>query len=136
MLRSQLVILRAELDAGHPGTGAYDANADIAKDQINAENRAVANDSLSGKEFKDAIDATEFDALTESQKQLAYTLFNSDSLDASVGSIDRQTAVTLFAGMTTTLAALSALQTKNISRAAELGLGTVATGDILAARAL
>ncbi len=136
MLRSQLVILRAELDAGHPGTGAYDANADIAKDQINAENRAVANDSLSGKEFKDAIDATEFDALTDPQKQLAYTLFNSDSLDASVGSIDRQTAVTLFAGMTTTLAALSALQTKNISRAAELGLGTVATGDILAARAL
>lgn len=136
MLRSQLVILRAELDAGHPGTGAYDANADIAKDQINAENRAVANDSLSGKEFKDAIDATEFDALTDPQKQLAYTLFNSDSLDASVGSIDRQTAVTLFAGMTTTLAAISALQTKNISRAAELGLGTVATGDILAARAL
>jgi hypothetical protein len=136
MLRSQLVILRAELDAGHPGTGAYDANNNIAADQINAENRAVANDSLSGRDFKAAIDATEFDGLTDAQKQLAFTMFNNDSLDASVGSVDRQTAVTLFAGMTNTLAALSTLQTKNISRAAELGLGTVLVGDVQAARAL
>lgn len=35
----QLVTLRAELDAGHPNTGAYDADPQIAANQLNETNR-------------------------------------------------------------------------------------------------
>jgi hypothetical protein len=35
------VALKAELDAGHPDTGAYDLDSDIAASQLNTENRVV-----------------------------------------------------------------------------------------------
>ena len=43
---------------------------------------------------------------------------------------------TIFAGQTSTLNAIAALQTKSITRAEELALGPVHAGDVAGARAL
>ena len=40
-----IAALAAELTAGHPGTGAYDADLSVAAGQLNAVNRTRNKDS-------------------------------------------------------------------------------------------
>lgn len=44
MAKQRHINLRAELDAGHPDTGAYNANDALAADEINDRNRPAAGD--------------------------------------------------------------------------------------------
>lgn len=93
-------------------------------------NRAV----MTGREFKDEWDTTEFSALTDAQKDLLYSMASRDDLDPF--GIDATVVQDIFPPAGATITALAAARVETISRATELGLGRVLPGDVQNARKL
>jgi hypothetical protein len=132
---ANLQALRAELDAGHPDTGAYNADAQLAADQINAVNRTVNVSSLSGDQLFSATDSTEFGALTDHKQNIWLAFCGRDSIDP-FGASNVALVNWIFGGGSATITALASLRTRSVSRADELGIGRVAAGTVEQARAL
>ena len=111
--------LRAEL-INDPLTRNYTAmtNQQVV-DSLNAVDRTRNRASMTGKEVKDRIDVTEWDARTDAQKQIILALCNRDDLDPF--GIDAQIFQDAMAGATNTLAALTSYRVEDISRAQEIG---------------
>lgn len=131
-----LQLLRAELDAGHPDTGPYSADNQIAADQLNAENRSLQLRVLSGDEIFAATDNTEFAGLTESKQQLWLSFCSRQTIDP-FGTANVAFVQWIFGGGSATVSALTGLRTKPISRAVELGIARkVRPGTVGQARAL
>ena len=57
--------LKAELDAGHPDTGAYSVDAATAAAELNAVDRTLPRSSMNGDEIFAATDNAEFVGLTD-----------------------------------------------------------------------
>ncbi len=129
------VALKAELDAGHPVTGAYSANHQTAANELNALNRSEAVDSVSGSQICNATDSTEFSSKTDGQKSRWLALCGVDTVDVSSG-VAKNLEADIFGPGTTTRSNLLSLKTKAISRAAELGLGVVNASNVEHARTL
>ena len=129
-------VLKAELDAGHPDTGAYDADSAIAAAQINEPNREVAK-LTTPLEASDATDADEFNALSDvdQQKWISVLAWDSINLNAGMGLATAQGIWSGAAG-TITRPALIATRTHLVGRSTELLLGKVRAGDVEYARAL
>lgn len=125
------IALKAELDAGHPDTGAYDADDSLAADQLNALNRTRNRTSMSGSEVLNAIDKTEYLDLSDAMKQLVWNVLHIGQLNP----FGVEAALMLEAfGSSTTITTLNALRVEAVSRAVELGLGVIAPGDVENAR--
>lgn len=131
----QLEDLRAELDAGHPGTGPYNVDDAIAAQEINVVNRTRNRAQMMGDEIFAATDGAQFDALTADQKQLWVSFCGRDIMDP-FGSANIAFVVGLFGPGTATPVALIAARQEAVSRAAEIGLGRVLTGTVTQARGL
>ena len=129
-----LVALRAELDAGHPDTGAYDANNGIAADQLNVVNRTKTRATVSGSEILNATDDAEYTALTLAEKDSWLSLCGIDSIDTSSG-IAKSLEADIFGPATATRSNLVSIKSPPASRADELGLGRVGEGHVEQARA-
>lgn len=131
------VALRAELDAGHPITGAYDVDDQLAADQINVLDIEV--DRLTTpEEAANATDADEFNALTDADKSLWVGVLAWSTINLNEG-IGLATAQGIWAGAagTITRPALIATSKHFVSRGTELGFGAnIIIGDIQNARAL
>ena len=127
-----IAALKAELTAGHPGTGAYDADAAIAAGELNAVNRTKIKSSLSGNDLFTATDATEFAALTDVKKQLWVSWCNSDRDPSDAANVAFVNFI--FEPASTTLSNLAAIRSEDVSRAVELGLGFVYPGHVENAR--
>ena len=129
-------ILASELLAGHPDTGAYDADSAIASQQINEPNREVER-LTTPIEASDATDADEFNALpdVDQQKWISVLAWGSINLNAGMGLATSQ-GIWAGAAGTITRPALIATRTHLVGRSAELLLGMVRAGDIEYARAL
>ena len=130
------IALKAELDAGHPDTGAYNVDAGLVGDksgQINVVNRTRQRDFVTGSEILNATDDAEFSALTDAQKDRWLSMCGIDQIDTSSG-IAKSLEAALFGGGTTTRANLIALKIEAVSRAVELSLGFVTAGDVEFAR--
>ena len=144
--------LKAELTAGHPDTGPYDADAATAANQLNAVNRTMlvaltmtelrewAASSARAFKLRHGIDDA---SLADQQRNLciiADKLLNTDdgTLDPDnpvhVGLINQLVAAGVLT--TTDRADLVKKATQNISRAEQLGLGFVREGTVLQARAI
>lgn len=133
--------LRSELDAGHPVTGAYDANDQIAADQLNAVNRQRNKASLTGDEIFTATSPAEYNALNSGQGNSAddqghWLAFCGRAEIDPFATANVQFVTDLFGSGSTTLANLNTLRREDVSRAVELGLGRVNAGDVGIARAL
>jgi|GEM_PF-3292999 hypothetical protein len=87
---------------------------------LNAEDRSQNRTSMTGREVKSHIDATEFAGKTNAQKQQVIELIKRNDLD--LFGLDEDILVDIFAGDSATATALSAARKESISRAAELGL--------------
>ena len=125
--------LAAELVAGHPVTGAYDADNQLAADQLNAVNRTRNRSVATGKEIKDKITTADWDSRTDAQKQTLLSLFARDDLDPF--GIDAHIFQEAMAGAVgTSVADLAAWRVEDVSRAVELGFGVVTAADVAAAR--
>ena len=131
----QLADLKAELVAGHPGTGPYNVDHALAADELNAVNRTRNRASMSGDEIFQATDGTQWDALTDAQKTQWLSLCGRDQLDPFAAA-NVKVVTSIFGGGTATVIALQAARVENISRAEELGLGRVLPGTVAQARAL
>lgn len=125
--------LAAELAGGHPVTGAYDADNQLAADQLNAVNRTRNRASATGKEIKEQIQTVDWDSRSDAQKQTLLALFSRDDLDPF--GIDAHIFTEAMAGATgTTVADLNAWRVEDVSRATELGFPFVTSADVYAAR--
>lgn len=131
-----LQLLRTELDAGHPVTGAYDADHEIAATQINAKNLTRPKPTVTGSEILNATDDAEFSGLTVARQSSWLALCAIEHINTSSGIAKALEAVFFAAGGVSTRANLIALRTESISRATELEFGNVSPGQIQLARSL
>lgn len=137
MTPEQYPDLQAELLAGHPVSGAYNADDQLAADQINALDVTRIRSNMTGAEILAATDSTEYAALTDAAKAqfLSFTSGN-ENIDPAAGGIAQEIIVDIFGGGSTTVTTLGLLRQESISRATELDFGFVIIGDIQNARAL
>lgn len=126
--------LKAELLAGHPDTGPYDADDAIAAGQLNVENRTRNRTSMSGSEVLNAIDKGEYLALTDAMKQLVWNVLHIGELNPF--GVEADLMIEAFGGSSATITALSALRVEAISRAEELDLPVIGAGYVQYARAM
>lgn len=107
-------------------------DAELA-DSLNTENRSVTKQFLTGSEIFNATDDVEYAALTDAQKSSWDALCAIGSIDTNSG-VAKAREAELFGVSTTTRANLLAVRTQTVSRAVELGLGSVDEGDVKKAR--
>ena len=115
------IALRAELDAGHPTTGAYNVDDATAAAEINAENRTVPRASMNGDEIFAATDNAEFIGLTDHKRQLWVSFTSKDIINA-YDATNIEFVDYIFGVSSDTKAILADLRSQDISRAVELGL--------------
>jgi hypothetical protein len=129
-----IAALKVELDAGHPDTGAYDADAATAAVAINLANRTHNKDSMTGDEILNAVDATEWAARDATEKQTVWDVVHLGTVDPF--GVAATLIIAAFGGSGDTITALAALRKNpDRSRAAELGLGIVYQAHVTQARA-
>ncbi len=127
--------LRAELDAGHPDTGAYSADASTAVAEINEVNRTKPIPFLSGDAAFGATNGAEFIGLTDHKQDLWLSFCGRQQIDP-FGAANVAIIKHLFGAGSATVTALVALRTKAVSRAEELGLSRIRIGTVEEARRL
>ncbi len=131
-----LVALRAELDSGHPDTGAYNVDDALAAIELNVINRTRMKPGVTGSEILNATDDAEYTALTTQEKKDSWLILCAiEFIDTNSG-VAKALEADTFGGGTATRANLAALRIENISRATELGFTNVRTGTVQSARAL
>lgn len=126
-------MLRDEVLTDPEGLG-YSALSDqgVADSLNDATQRARDVISVSSADIHDALDPSEYTALTTSQKAVLSDIFSLS--EVRVQGNTRTVLLSLFASGSATRAALVALTAENISRATELGLGVVKVGHVMEAR--
>ena len=130
-----IAALKTELIAGHPGTGPYNADDELAAGELNVVNRTRNRTTVEGSEILNATDDTEFGALSAANKTDWLNLCGVESINTASG-VAKSMEADLFGPGTTTRTNLAAMRNKDVSRAVELGLGFIWTGHVEAARAL
>ena len=129
------IALKAELDAGHPDTGAYSVDNATAAAELNAVNRTVPRGSMNGDEIFAATDNAEFAGLTDHKQQLWVSFTSKDIINAyDATNIDFLDYI--FGAGSTTKTVLAGLRTEAISRANEIGIGEVDEWKVEYARTL
>ena len=124
--------LKAELAAGHPDTGAYSADDEVATAQLNEPNRKRPRSSLSGNQMFTATDPANFAALTDLKRALWISWCNTDRNPYNAANV--AFVQYIFGAGSQTITNLAAIRGETVSRAVELGLGLVYPGHIQNAR--
>ncbi len=128
---AQMVLLVAELTTStHPTTSSYDADSQLAADELNAENITQVRASMSGSEMWENTDPTEFAGLTDIAQQKWIAFCAIESHDPKNNGLAHQFVNYIF-GTGDTLTALAGARNESVSQASLLGLGTV-TGTLVA----
>lgn len=128
-----IAALKVELNAGHPDTGAYNADDELAAGQLNVVNRTRTRDTVTGSEILNATDDAEYGALAAGQKTDWLGLCGIESIDTASG-VAKSMEADLFGAGTTTRTSLAAVRSPAASRAVELGLGRIGPGNVTEAR--
>lgn len=135
-----IVALKVELDAGHPGPSSnpgvvpYDADASIAIVQIHEINRTRNRTFMTGDEILNQIDPNDWAGLNNINKQLVWDVVHLGEVNPF--GVASTFLTNVFGGGSTTIIALAAARKENISRAVEINLSSTRVGDIQRARAL
>lgn len=125
--------LRAELTID-PLSRGYSGMTDAeAAASLNAKNRTVPVETVTGQQIFEAVVPAHYVALSAEYKALFAVVVGMGTILVN-GTNTKAALTTMFSGATATLAALAALQTEQVSRAVELGLGRVRTGYVQQAR--
>ena len=116
-------ILQIELLGAHPITGAYDADDQLATDQLNALNIPIER-TATGLECNLATNDDEFNALSAELKSQWLQICGWDVVDFNNG-VAKAASQGIWAGAagTITRPLLVALGTTNVSRTSQLGFG-------------
>jgi len=126
--------LKTELAVDHPITGPYDADDQLAANELNAINRKRNKTAMSGDELFAATDSGQFDSLTNAKKQMWLAFCGRDQINpfgaANVAFVEYLFGVSNTATMTN----LAAARVVNVSRAIEIGVPFAHAGDVGEAR--
>lgn len=131
--------LQAELLAGHPDTGAYNADDALAAGELNAVNRTIPRTSMNGDEIFAATDNTEFVGLTEHKRELWVSFTSKDIINA-YDTVNIEFVDYIFGASSDTKSNLAGLRTVDVSRATEIAdtlnySGLITAAHITTARA-
>lgn len=124
--------LKTELTAGHPDTGAYNADDALAADQLNAVNRKINRESMTGSEIINALDKTEYLALSDVKKDRVWQVCHLGTVNPF--GVEADLFIDIFGAGSASITALQAARQDDVSRAVELGFGVVKVGYVQQAR--
>lgn len=130
-------ILAAELTGDPEGFGYSGMNNVEAAASLNdtGTGRTLPIDTLTAAQLYEAIDTVEFDALTAAQKTAIDRILGlGGDVILTPASKARAILVAAFGSGTASQIAIVAAVTRTVSRAAEIGLPTVAVGHVQMAR--
>jgi len=126
--------LAAELTAGHPVTGAYDADAATAAGQVNAQNVVRIRASMSGQEMFENTDSADYAGLTDAKKAEWISFCGIDTHDPRADGTVQEFVIYIFGGGSDTVTNLSAARNETVSQAVVLGFPEVTASHVLVAR--
>jgi len=128
-------VLRAEL-TNDPLARGYSGMTDKqVADSLNAIDRDQAVQSIGGQELFEAVVLAEYGALSASEMTLLNAFIDMGTIQVN-GTNTKAVLLNMFGVGTTTRNNLAALQTTQISRATELGIGVVKEGKVGIARSV
>ena len=136
--KDQLPALKTELGQNHPGTGQpYNADPQLAADQLNAENRTISRTTLNAVEIVEALVLGDVTALTADKRaNLEMILRLGEAVRVGPQSFARAVLLDCFGVGTTTRTNLFAAVQRTASRAFELFGSDVIAAEVQQARAL
>ena len=127
------VALKAELTTD-PLTRGYSEMSDVeAATDLNTVYREKNRTSMSGSEVLNAVDTTQWNGLTDAQRQTVWNVIHLGTVNPF--GVEATLLIGVFGAGTATITALAAARLDSMSRAAELGLGSVFAGHVHDARA-
>jgi len=124
--------LKEELTNDPLARGYSGMTDEQACDSLNTVNRTKPNDFVTGDELFGVTDSVEWEALTEHSQSLWMQICSRDSVNPLLPATIA--FVTSVFGSSSTLGSLTALQTKEVSRAGELGISEVSVPHVSFAR--
>lgn len=128
-----LSVLSDELTSD-PLTRGYSGMTDeAAAADLNISYRSRNRTSMTGSEVLNAVDTTEWVGLTDAQRQTVWDVVHLG--DINPFGVEQTLMINVFGGGSDTITALASARITLVSRAIELGLGSVRAGDVQRARA-
>ncbi len=128
-----LNILKAELDTDPESRGYVGMSDEVAAVDLNTIYRTLPRETLTGSEVFNAINKSEFNALSTANQQLVWDILHLGEINPFGLEADLFTDIF---GASTTITALGVVRQRSVSRGVELGLGFVGGSDVTDARAL
>jgi len=133
------VALRAELDAGHPVSGVYNVDDQLAADQMNVVDVVTDQEFIPSATIFDAIlnNKAEWEALVADDRQWVrdiLTINSEEGVPTLAGTPSRTQLIAILG--TNTKAEIALAIPHTISRATELSFGKIIIGDVQNARAI
>lgn len=128
--------IKVELDTDSLVRGYAGMTDEQVTVDLNTVYRTKVKSSVSGAQAFQVTDSGEFDALSDAARSEWLSLCAIESVDPANGTPAAGTATRLFGGGSVTVAALNDFRTDDVSRAVELGVGSVTIGDVQNARAI
>ena len=124
--------LKSEVLGDPLGRGYSGMTDEAVPADLHTEYRTRNRSSMTGSEVINAIDGSEYGALTDGQKQLVWNVVHLGEINPF--GVEADLMISAFGGGSNTIAALAALRVKPITRADELDLGLVRPGDVTEVR--
>ena len=129
-----LQILKTELDSDSLGRG-YSGLSDLeVADDLNTQYRNRNKEVITGSEAFEQTDDTEYVALTDTKKSQWLSLCGIENHNPFGAAVDA--VIDIFGGGSSTVSNLQAFRVETVSRATELGLGSVTVQHVTDARAI
>lgn len=114
------------------GRGYSGMTPDQVAADMNTAYRQVFRNDILGSELFEGIEAADWVALSENEKVLVISLLSFPGAVNPQGNV-RTLLINIFGSGSATISNMSNISRHYISRASELGLGTVRAGEIVAA---
>lgn len=124
--------LKAELTTDPLGRGYSGMTDEQAAVDLNTIYRTQNRELMSSSEVMNAIDITEFNALTAADEALIWNVLSLGEINPF--GVEATIFTNVFGGGSTTITTLSVARQSSVSRAQELGLGAVREGTVTMAR--
>ena len=128
---AQLAILTTELTNDTLVRGYSGMTVEAAAADIGTEYRTRIKTVMPATEVLNAMDKTEFDALTDAQRDTIWNVLSMGS-EVNPNGVEKDLFVDFFGGGSTTISNLASARQENISRATELDLPRVRAADVIA----
>lgn len=131
---SVISILKTEITTDPSGAGYSGMSDLVVANELNARDKFRNRTTMQASEVFNAIDKTEFDALTTIQEEQIWNVLHLGFINPF--GIEAQIFISIFGGGSTTISTLASLRRETVSRGTILGLPRIREGDVKQARAI